>query len=395
MKGLRQPGDGGRVADDDRASNPVAADDQLLVNAAPDFRIAHDLVVVLDRFLQPHHGEIDARDLQLRRHPRSGVARLQVPAGQPFGENPCLFPRGGDEALHPAAMLRAVADRVHVVGAGTREVIVDDDPATDRQAGPAREVGGGTNAGGDHDEVAVEHAAVAEGHPGHAIAVGANGRRRQRRRHADAEPGQLQPQHLGARLVELRLHQVRCEMDDVHVDAVIEQSTRGFEAEQPPADHDGSPAVPGLFQDPGAIIQAPEYERVLDAVDRRQKRPAPRCEHEDVVRLNAAVGRAHGSAVGVDGIDGDAGVQRDAVLGVPGGRIGDDIGRLVMAREDAREQDPVVGPVRLVAVDRDLEQVTAAPADEFLDKAGAAHAVADDHQPALTHRPFGTPRRRP
>ena len=108
-----------------------------------------------------------------------------------------------------------------------------------------------------------------------------------------------------------------------------------------------------------------------------------------------AVGRAHGSAVGVDGIDGDAGMQRNAVVGVPGGRIGDDIGRLVMAREDAREQDPVVGAVRLVAVDRDLEQVPSAPADEVLDKADAAHAVTDDHQAAVTHRPFGTPRRRP
>ena len=70
VKGLRQPGDGRRIADDDRASDPVAADDQLLVDAAPDLRIAHDLVVVLDRLLHPHHGEIDARDLQLRRRRR-------------------------------------------------------------------------------------------------------------------------------------------------------------------------------------------------------------------------------------------------------------------------------------------------------------------------------------
>ena len=46
--------------------NPVAPDDQLLVNTPPDFCVRDDLVVLVNRFPHAHHREIDAGDLQLR-----------------------------------------------------------------------------------------------------------------------------------------------------------------------------------------------------------------------------------------------------------------------------------------------------------------------------------------
>ena len=55
----------------------------------------------------------------------------------------------------------------------------------------------------------------------------------------------------------------------------------------------------------------------------------------------------------------------------------------LVAGQHVREQDAVVVAVRLVAEHGDRELLAAAAREDLLDRAGARHAVADDHEPAL------------
>ena len=88
----------------------------------------------------------------------------------------------------------------------------------------------------------------------------------------------------------------------------------------------------------------------------------------------------HGCRGEVELLDPDAGMQRDAVRRVPRQRVDDDVVRPVSAGEHARQQDAVVVAVRLVAEDRDVEQLAAAARQHVFDETGAGHAVADDDE---------------
>ena len=86
---------------DDRADEPVVADDQLLVDAARRLRVADDLVVVFDGSLSPMTASVDARHLQLGRRPRARVdarrrsgrsADRRAPAPAPTAARPDRTP---------------------------------------------------------------------------------------------------------------------------------------------------------------------------------------------------------------------------------------------------------------------------------------------------------------
>ena len=57
------------VADEDRANEPVVADDQLLVDAPGRLRVADDLVVFVDGVPQAHDGDVESGHFELRGEP--------------------------------------------------------------------------------------------------------------------------------------------------------------------------------------------------------------------------------------------------------------------------------------------------------------------------------------
>ena len=87
----------------------------------------------------------------------------------------------------------------------------------------------------------------------------------------------------------------------------------------------------------------------------------------------------------VDLVDPHPGVQRHTARGVPGQRVDEDVRGAVMPGEDARQQDAVVVPVRLVAEDGHVEPVRAAPGEQIVDEPGAGHAVADHDETVPRH----------
>jgi hypothetical protein len=80
-------------------------------------------------------------------------------------------------------------------------------------------------------------------------------------------------------------------------------------------------------------------------------------------------------------------VQRDAVLGIPGVIVENDVLDRHLAGEHRREQDAVVVGVRLGAENGDLVLI-GGDLQQLLERAHAGHAVADHHQFLLAH---GTP----
>ena len=138
-------------------------------------------------------------------------------------------------------------------------------------------------------------------------------------------------------------------------------------------------AVVDRAKDERAVFQRPIVGH--ETVDRRQQRAAA---GRDDQRCRTA--RRHRFAPitcrldEIEAFDPVAGMQPDAVGGVPRQRVDDDVVHAVGAGEDAREQDPVVVAVRLVAEHRDVEDLVAALGDHVLDESGAGHAVADDDE---------------
>jgi hypothetical protein len=236
---------------------------------------------------------------------------------------------------------------------------------------------------GHHDEVGRQLRAVGEPDRAHA-AVAYD--RRGLRRHRELEPALLEraPEQLAGRRVELPLHERRVQVHDRHVHAALLQAVCGLEPEQPAADHDGSPrrarrrdhAIDvrevAIRDDAGQIV----------AGHGQHDRPRPRREYQPVVRRLDAALRDHAAPRAVDAHDLVAGVERDAVLGVPLWRVQHDVGYRLLGREHGREQNPVVVAVRLAAEHGDLVEI-GRELQELLDGAHAGHAVADEHESSL------------
>jgi hypothetical protein len=390
VEGLDERGSGGGVPHHHGADQLTAADDELAVGRLALLDHLDDPV----RLEQPvEHAEgrhLDAGDLEARVDLRAQIARARVRAGEDGREHVGLLPGRGDEPVGGALVLGALADRVDARRLGG-ERVVDHDAAVHEQAGGLADLDPRAHPAGHHQEVcrelfaAVEHDALDALFADDAL---------DRLPGAHEHPGALHvaTEHLAGRVVELGVHQPVGEVDHRDVQAAVAERLCGLEAEQPAAEHHRSLAglrrgVERLGVVERAVDEHSGLARAVFAVrplDAREDGGAARGDHRDVVGL-AALRRLHQAGARVEPLDAHPGAQHDAVLLVPGARLGED-GLWAAAAEELAELDAVVGPVGLVAVDGDREPLEATLGEQAVEQAAGRHAVADDCELLLVHR---------
>ena len=204
-------------------------------------------------------------------------------------------------------MLRAFADGADRRVVRSPQIVADDDASSHGEAGFPREGDVRPDAGGNDDNVAIERCAIAEGEAGD-VTVPAEPCRLVLEPDAHAELFHRALQHEAGGLIELDLHQVAHEMDDVHRDAVSDESTRGFEAEQTAANDHRPRRVMDAFEYPLAVLEGAEHEHAVlppasgtspfvgiavQILERRHEWHAAHGQHQRVVRLDASVGSVH------------------------------------------------------------------------------------------------------
>ena len=197
-------------------------------------------------------------------------------------------------------MLGAFADRVDVRRADAAEIVPDHDAPVDAEPRPAGELDIRPDSGGEHDHVALERAAVLERHAGD-MPVAEHGRGERLEVQLHTHLGELPLEDRAGRGIELRVHDVRHEVHDVHVDVAVEQTACGLEPEQAAADDHRAPRVARERHDPVAVVERTEDEDAVaesaafgdQAIHARDDRLAARRHHQRVVLVDGAVGAAH------------------------------------------------------------------------------------------------------
>ena len=171
-----------------------------------------------------------------------------MPAGDVLGEHLGLLPQRRHQAVDAAAVLGAFADHVDI-GIGDRpHVIVDHDGALDREPAAQSDFRIGPDAGGDDDHVAVERGAVLEAEPGHPV-LAEHFAGELLEMDVDAHRLHARSQDRAAGGVELHLHQMPGEVNDMDLAAVVEEPARRLQAQQAAADHGGASALLRLEND--------------------------------------------------------------------------------------------------------------------------------------------------
>jgi hypothetical protein len=183
-----------------------------------------------------------------------------------------LFPKRRDETIHAAAMLRAFADGTDVRRAVTRQVVADDNAAPDLQTGFDRHRHIRADAGRDDDHLAVECRPVVERQTRHLV-VAEYGGRRFLEMDLHAHLLELLLKHLGAAPVELRLHQVRHQVDDVDVQPRVDEAAGRFESEQAAADDRSATHPVHKREDTVAVVECAEDEDAAFERDVRGRSP--------------------------------------------------------------------------------------------------------------------------
>ncbi len=277
-------------------------------------------------------------------------------------------------------MLDAFADRQDG-GVGGDHVVVHDDAALDIEAGRLGEARAGADADGHHDEVGGDLAAVFQQDAGDVafaqdlLGVGAGD-------DADASGLKLALKQEAGGFVELPLHDGAHQVDHGHGHAVDGQPVGRFQAEQAGADHDGVfAAVGGLLQHRFHIEHVAEgHDAGQVAAGHRDDEGVGTGRQQQPVVFDGAAGQGgHRAGVAVDRLDLLAGEQGDVVALVPGAVVEDDLVEGLLAGQDRRQHDPVVVHVRLGAEHGDVVAAGVA-LKQFLDRADAGHAVADDDE---------------
>jgi hypothetical protein len=248
----------------------------------------------------------------------------------------------------------------------------------------------GPDAGGDHDDVAVERRTVLEGEPGDlALAEHSAGELAEMDLHAHRFHGRFQDRAGGG--IELHLHEMAGEVHDMDLAAVV-QAAGGFQAEQAAADHGSASALLGLGDDGAAVIDGAKAEhprldgaiRAVDARHRRDEGAAAGRDQQLVVALPNAVRGHHDLGRSVDFADQRTGMQLDVVAFIPFQRMDEYFARVLGAAENARKQDAVVVAIGLGAEHHDVESL-AAGRQRLLDGARARHSVADYNELPVRH----------
>ena len=271
-------------------------------------------------------------------------------------------------------------------------MIVHDDRALDREPRPHADLGIRPDARGDDDEIAGKLAAVLEPktrdfivarHFGGGLAD----------MNVDVHALDRLLQNATAGIVELHLHQMAGEVDDMRFTAEDHHAARGFEPQQAAADGHRHPALPRVIDDGAAVIEASIAEDARlelsivhpNAFDGRNERAAARRDEKLVIGLaDAALGGDDPRGT-VDLVDPLPRMKRDPMVRIPVERVDQDFIRRLRPVEDVRQHDPIVIAIRFVPKHHDVEKIGAAARKDLFDRAGARHSVSDDNEFLLGH----------
>jgi hypothetical protein len=196
-----------------------------------------------------------------------------------------------------------------------------------------------------------------------------------------AAPLQLALEQPAGRLVQLALHQRGHQVDDSHLHAPQAQAMRGFEAEQAAADDHRRTTGVRRLQHPAHVIHVAEGDdagQVL-ARNRDDEGIGPGGQQQAIIALGAARAARDGLLRAIDGDDGIARDQRDAIVRIPVLAVDDDVLEGLLAGQQRGQHDAVVVHPRFRAEDGDAEPVRIA-GEDFLDGPATGHAVADDDE---------------
>ena len=256
-------------------------------------------------------------------------------------------------------------------------------------AGQARFLGErdvGTDTGGHHHDIGRQDGAVGEFHRLDAIrAVDDFGVRLGQ--DGQTAAGEIVLQQPRRYRIELAFHQRGHDVQDGGGHAVAGQAIGGLQPQQPAADDDrvGAGLAGGQHGFHVGEVAEPDHARKLVAGQGDDHRVRPGGEQQHVIGPHRAIGAGDDPVFPVDGGDRLVGNQLDPLPFVPGVVVGDDRLEGLLAGQDGGEQDAVIGAMRFGTEDGDGEGLRCA-IEDFLQRADAGHAVADQDQAAARGR---------
>ncbi len=294
-------------------------------------------------------------------------------------------------------MFDAFADRVNVGIAGV-QMVVDDHAAIAFESGRLGKNGIGADANRHDDDVSRQDAPVLEldagdfslSQDGLGIGGGVD---------FDAALKNGLLEQIAGVGIELALHQCRHQMHDRNLHALERQTRRRFEAEQSTADDHGMAAFFGRLMHERDVVEIAEGHHALEigAGNRNDERLRTGGDDQLVIGEFFAGRRLDRFGGAVDGDHGFAAPQLDAMRGVPGLIVDDDVFKGLFARQHGRKHDAVVIDSRLRAENRYVQRRVVF-GEKLFHGAAAGHAIADHHQLLMSRAKFclshGTPSNR-
>jgi hypothetical protein len=367
------------VAVDAGAHQLVALEHQLLVGAGGGVGIDQGFGA------RPAHeiagGEqVDAGDLQLGGGHGALVARHAM-LGQVVGAYLGLLEQGRHQAVGDAAMADALAHRVDARVVGLHGV-VHHQAALAMQAGGFRQIRVGADAHGHDHQVGGDFLAILEPDRSDPSRLAAHQLRRLLLQQK-IQPLRLQAllQQARRRLVQLPFQQPVADVHHRHVHAARLQAVGRLQAQQAAADDHRVLVALGGIDHLVHIRHVAETDHTfqIGAGHRQDERPGTGGQEHPVVVRAGAVVRFHEAFPAVDLHHPLAGVQGDAVPGVPIPIIEHDLLHRLLAGQHRRQHDAVVIGMGLVAEHRDVVELRSR-LQQLLQGADPGHAVAHQNQ---------------
>ena len=288
-------------------------------------------------------------------------------------------------------MRRAFAHGVDArVGGGLHGVAHDDAPV-DVQAHRLGQGRVGADAHGHDHQIGRDFAAVLEAHGLHA-ASGVAQQRLGLRLHQECHAALLQSllQHLPGRGIQLAIEQPFARVHHRHLHPALHQAIGRLQPEQAAANHHGVPVLRSRVDHGLRIgnVAVGQHAVQILAGNRQHEGVGAGGQNQPVVGhadgLARAAHRLHGAPGTVHLGHGAAGVQGDAVLGIPRPVVEHDLLQRLLPRQHGREQDAVVVGMRLRAEDGDLVQI-GRDLQQLFERAHPRHAIAHHHQLHFFH----------
>ncbi len=284
-------------------------------------------------------------------------------------------------------MLHTFAHR-HDRRVGSHHVVIDHDAAFDIEPGALGQSHGGPDTHRHDNDIGGDFGAVLELYARNVtVRPGDLGGIRAGQDHLSA-PFQFFLEQPACGLVELTLHQRRHQVDDGDGHAAQREAMRCLQPEQAATDYHrpslltiGAPLLGGgeHLVDVVEVAERDDAGQVL-ARDRNDEGIRAGGDQQLVIGLDPSARGDHGLARTVDLHHRIAGNQLDAVVLIPGSIVDHDLVEGLLASQHRREHDAVVIHPRLGPEDGDIVAGGIA-GKNFLDRAAAGHAVADDDEP--------------